>query len=160
MIDLYGDRIQLKRFKFSLESVLMVCEKSLVDEQTKLASILKVLNMQTEKENQLIILLNSFKKESEKYLQGNDFNPMTISNYAMYGKKLQDEISLQKELIKKSKKDLQSQQQVVKNAYIKVKSLENLKDRQKEQYLKEFQQEEIKEIDDIVNSRRNIAQYG
>ena len=46
---------------------------------------------------------------------------------------------------------------VVKNAYIKVKSLENLHDKQKEQYLKEFQKEEIKEIDDIVNSRRNIA---
>ena len=75
----------------------------------------------------------------------------------MYGQKLQEKLLLQMELIKKTKRDLSNQQQVVKQAYIKVKSLENLQDKQKEQYLKEFQQEEIKETDDIVNSRRNIA---
>ena len=147
----------MKRFKFSLESVLTVRNKTLVDEQTKLASILNILNKQTEKENQLILSLNSFKQDSETYIQGGNFDPMTISNYAMYGKKLQDEINLQKELIKNTRKDIERQQQIVKNAYIKVKSLENLKDRQKEQYLKEVQMEEIKEIDDIVNSRRSIA---
>ncbi len=147
----------MKRFEFSLESVLTVRSKTLVDEQTKLASILNILNKQTEKENQLTASLNSFRQDSEKYMQGGNFDPMTISNYAMYGKKLQDEINLQKELIKKTRKDIEKQQQIVKNAYIKVKSLENLKDRQKEQYLKEFQMEEIKEIDDIVNSRRSIA---
>ncbi len=135
----------------------MVRQKTLVDEQTKLASILNVLNTQTEKENQLKNELNTLKAESEKYLQGNNFDPMTISNYAMYGQKLQEKLLLQMELIKKTKRDLSNQQQVVKQAYIKVKSLENLQDKQKEQYLKEFQQEEIKETDDIVNSRRNIA---
>ncbi len=135
----------------------MVRQKTLVDEQTKLASILNVLNSQIEKQNQLNDELAALKMNSETYLQGEVFDPMTISNYAMYGKKIQDAISLQQELIKKTRKDLNNQQQVVKNAYIKVKSLENLHDRQKEQYLKEFQKEEIKEIDDIVNSRRNIA---
>ena len=49
------------------------------------------------------------------------------------------------------------QQQIAKEAYIKVKSLENLKEKQKEQYNKELLQEEIKQIDDIVNSKRITA---
>ncbi|MBR2068638.1 MAG: flagellar export protein FliJ [Candidatus Gastranaerophilales bacterium] len=147
----------MKRFKFSLESVLKVREKTLVDEQTKLATLLSAVNKQQDKLNENINTLNLFKIKSEEYLQGNNFDPMTISNYAMYGAKLQKEINVQKELIKKMQFSVENQQQRVKEAYIKVKSLENLEEKQKERYLKELQLEEIKEIDDIVNSRRNIA---
>ena len=49
------------------------------------------------------------------------------------------------------------QQELTKEAYIKVKSLEKLKEKQKEQYDKEVLQEEFKLIDDIVNSKRTIA---
>ena len=107
--------------------------------------------------NNTIAQLNIFKKESENYLQSDNFNPATISNYARYAEKLQNDIKLQKSVVDKTKEVLDNQQKKVKQAYIDVKSLENLEDRQKEQYLKEVQLEEIKEIDDIVNSRRNIA---
>ena len=49
------------------------------------------------------------------------------------------------------------QQAITKDAYIKVKSLEKLKEKQKEQYDKEVLREEFKLIDDIVNSKRVIA---
>jgi flagellar export protein FliJ len=135
----------------------MVRKKTLKDEQTKLASILSVFNKQTEKIQKMILELDAFKKESENYLQGSNFNPLTVSNYAMYAKKLQEDIELQKTINEKTKEVLDIQQQTVKKAYIGVKSLENLESKQKEQYLKEIQLEEIKEIDDIVNSRRIIA---
>ncbi|MBQ8475450.1 flagellar FliJ family protein [bacterium] len=135
----------------------MVREKALSDERTALASLLNVYNKQTDILNEMLYVLDAFKKESERYLEGENFNPMVVSNYAMYGAKLQNDIKVQKDLIQKTEIALKHQQEVVKQAYIKVKSLENLKDRQKEQYLKELQSEEIKQIDDIVNSRRNIA---
>ena len=147
----------MKRFKFSLESVYFVRQKTLDDEQRKLASILNIYNNQTEKLNETISQLNVFKNQCEEYMQGSNFDPMTISNYSMYAKKMQEDIALQKTIVQKTKEVLDSQQTKVKQAYINVKSLENLKDRQKEQYFKEFQAEEIKELDDIVNSRRNIA---
>lgn len=135
----------------------MVRRKKLTDEQTKLASILNVYNKQTEQINELVSQLDTIKEESENYLQSDNFNSVTISNYARYAEKLQNDIKLQKAIIDKTKEVLDNQQKKVKQAYIDVKSLENLEDRQKEQYLKEVQLEEIKEIDDIVNSRRNIA---
>ena len=60
-------------------------------------------------------------------------------------------------IIEKTKFDLKMQQEKTKDAYIKVKSLEKLKEKQKEQYDKEVLQEEFKMMDDIVNSRRIIA---
>ena len=147
----------MKRFRFSLESVLTVRKKTLVDEQTKLASILNVFNKQNEKLNEIILQLNATKNECEQYLQGDNFNPIAISNYHMYIDKLESEIKLQQTVIEKTNEVLNQQKQKTKNAYIKVKSLENLETKQKEQYLKEVQSEEIKELDDIVNSRRNIA---
>ena len=132
-------------------------QKKLTDEQTKLASILNVYNQQIKKIEEIISQLKALKSESENYLQNGNFDPATISNYAMYANKLERDIELQKTIASKTKEVLDNQQKKVKEAYINVKSLENLEDRQKEQYLKEVQLEEIKEIDDIVNSRRNIA---
>ena len=147
----------MKRFKFSLASVLVVREKKLVDEQTKLASVLKIYNKQKDDLSQTIALLDEIKTESESYLLEGDTNPTVISNYSSYIRKVQNDIKLQNEIIAKTREVLNNQQNIVKEAYIKVKSLENLREKQKEQYLKELQLEEIKEIDDIVNSRRNIA---
>lgn len=135
----------------------MVRKKKLVDEQTKLASILSVYNKQKNQLNEMIEELNEAKKESEKYLLDGNIDPSVISNYSNYIKKMQNNITLQNEVINKTKEVTDKQQNIVKEAYIKVKSLENLQDKQKEKYLKELQLEEIKEIDDIVNSRRNIA---
>ncbi len=135
----------------------MVRQKTLTDDQTKLASILSILNKQTDKLNEMILLSENTSKESEQYLQGDKLDPQVISNYFNYIKRLQNDIKLQREVLNKTKEVLNNQQQIVKEAYIKVKSLENLHTKQKEQYLKEFQQEEFKELDDIVNSRRNIA---
>ena len=114
-------------------------------------------NKQTEKLEETYAQLSKFEAQSNEYLQGINFNPMIVSNYAMYGKKLQDEISALQSFIKKIENEIKYQQKTVKEAYIKVKSLENLEEKQKEQYLRDLQSEEIKEIDDIVNSRRNIA---
>ena len=137
--------------------MLVVREKKLVDEQTKLASVLKIYNKQKDDLSQTIALLDEIKTESESYLLEGDTNPTVISNYSSYIRKVQNDIKLQNEIIAKTREVLNNQQNIVKEAYIKVKSLENLREKQKEQYLKELQLEEIKEIDDIVNSRRNIA---
>ena len=60
-------------------------------------------------------------------------------------------------IIEKTKLDLLRQQAITKQAYIQVKSLEKLKEKQKAQYDKEVQLEEFKLIDDLVNSKRTIA---
>ena len=148
-----GIEFSLRRFKFTLESVLVVRNKALEDERIKLASILRVYNNQKEALDKLFSEVETIKSEINKSFENNDFNPQIISNYNSYLYKLSQDIEAQKEVLSKIEQDIEKQQAVLKDAYIKVKSLEVLKDKQKEQYLKEQQYEEIKELDDIVNSR-------
>ena len=147
----------MRRFHFSLESVLTVSQKALEDARIKLANITNIYNRQNEILNEMIYSLNALQSESERFLSQGNFDANLIANYASYSNKMIQDIKMQENIIAKTKIDLLKQQNLVKEAYIKVKSLENLKDKQKEKYNKEMLLNEIKEIDDIVNSRRISA---
>jgi len=145
----------LRRFKFSLESVLTIRQKALDDAQIQLASITSVYNTQNDVLQEMMFDLKAIENEASSYIEGEDFNPDIISNYGAYLNKLSQDIETQKQIIERTRQDLLIQQEFTKQAYIKVKSLENLKQKQKEDYQKELLLEEFKEIDDIVNSRRS-----
>lgn len=147
----------MRRFKFNLESVLVVRQKALKDAQIQLASITNIYNRQKDVLDEMIFELNKIERESEKYLQETGFNPDLIANYNSFSYKLIQDIKTQEQIIEKTNEELLNQQEITKQAYIKVKSLENLKEKQKEEHNKEFLLEEFKQIDDIVNSRRILA---
>ncbi|MBR5303284.1 MAG: flagellar export protein FliJ [Candidatus Gastranaerophilales bacterium] len=147
----------MRRFKFTLESVLTVRKKVLEDARVKLANITNIFNKQNEILNEMHLALENIRNESEKCLLEDTFSPCLISNYSSFANKIMQDITTQKLIIEKTKIDLLKQQQITKQAYIQVKSLEKLKEKQKAQYDKDVLQEEFKLIDDIVNSRRIIA---
>ena len=105
----------------------------------------------------MMFSLEALKNESERYLSKGNFDANLIANYSAFSNKMIQDIKMQENIISKTKIDLEKQQEVVKSAYIQVKSLENLKEKQKERHNKEMLQEEIKQLDDIVNSRRISA---
>ncbi len=135
---------------------MTIRKHTLEDERIKLASIMNVYNKQLDVLEQMKNALLEIKEESEKYLNG-VFDANIVANYAAFSSKIAQDIKTQEKIIEKTKQELMLQQQIAKEAYIKVKSLENLKEKQKEQYNKELLQEEIKQIDDIVNSKRITA---
>ena len=140
----------MRRFQFSLETVLTLRNKTLEDERIKLASIINILNKQKDVLNEMIQTLNNY----QNFNDFDNYNHVVISNTHAFCKKLSFDIKTQNAIIERTKLDLAHQQEIVKEAYIKVKSLENLKEKQKQQYSEELLQEEIKQMDDIVNSRR------
>ncbi len=129
---------------------------TLEDERIKLASIMNIYNKQLDVLHQMNNALEQTRRESEKYLEGN-FDANIIANYSAFSNKIVQDIKTQEKIIEKTKQELELQQKIAKEAYIKVKSLENLKEKQRENYNKELLQEEIKQIDDIVNSKRITA---
>ena len=147
----------MRRFKFSLESVLIVREKTLEDERIKLALILNELNKQKEILNKISQEFKQVQENSGKYLDAIEFNPLIITNYHSFLEQLSQKMLAQEKVIQRTQIELNKQQEITKQAYIQVKTLEKLKEKQKEQYNKEFLQEEFKLIDDIVNSRRITA---
>lgn len=147
----------MRRFKFTLESVLTVRKKALEDARIALANITNVFNQQNEILKQMQTALENIRNDSEKHIFSETFNPFILSNYSSFSNKIVQDITAQKLIIEKTKLDLLKQQALTKQAYIQVKSLEKLKEKQKMQYDKEVLQEEFKLIDDIVNSKRIIA---
>ena len=145
----------MRRFQFSLESVLTVRKKTLQDERIILSKISDIYNKQNDVLENMLYDFRFYREENERYIQNINFNPEIVSNYNAFNSKLENNIKTQKMIMEKTKKDLERQKQIVQNAYIKVKSLENLKEKQKEKYKQEMLLEEIKQIDDIVNSRIN-----
>ena len=134
---------------------MTVRQKALKDAQIQLASITNVYNTQTDVLREMLFHLENIEREASRYLEEGNCNPDIIANYSSFSNKLTSDIKTQKLIIERTKQDLLLQQELTKQAYIKVKSLENLKDKQKEDYQKELLLEEFKEIDDMVNSRRS-----
>jgi flagellar export protein FliJ len=147
----------LRRFKFTLESVLTIRKKALEDARIALARITNIFNKQNDILKEMQTTLENIRNESEQYIFAQTFNPTIVSNYSSFSNKIVQDITAQKLIIEKTKIDMLKQQAITKDAYIKVKSLEKLKEKQKEQYDKEVLREEFKLIDDIVNSKRIIA---
>ena len=128
----------MKRFKFSLESVLTVRQKALEDERIRLASIMNIYNKQQDVLDEMNFKLNQLRMESEKYLEYGEFNPNLIASYNAFAHKLIQDIKTQEKIMEKTKLELEHQQEIAKEAYIQVKSLENLKEKQKQQYNQEL----------------------
>ena len=150
----------MKRFKFTLESVLTLRQKALEDARINLAKIVKIFNTQKEVLEGMENELQRNIEESEKIINEigeNSLNIQMTLNYRTYCQKLSNDIQTQKLIIEQTEKQVQHQQEIAKEAYIKVKTLEKLKENQKEKYKKLLEQEEFKTIDDIVNSRRKAS---
>lgn len=143
----------LRRFKFRLQSVLNLKEKKLEDERMALAQILRVL----EDQKDTLLSLNNKKEQIEKSFDNANkeaaLDIQNIVNTRNYLEKISNEIKTQFEIIKKTQIEFDEQTQKVNEAYKELKVLEKLKEKQYEEFLKEFRQNETKELDDIVISR-------
>ena len=144
----------MRRFKFSLESVLLLREHTLEDERIKLSKIVQSYNKEKEELENLISKLERLKNDSEKYFQQVGFCTSLISNYGNYLSKIDSEVITQQNIIKNIEIELNKQQESTKKAYIELKTIENLKQKQREDYDKQVLYEEIKTLDDITNSKR------
>ena len=144
----------MRRFTFRLQSILNIREKKLEDERLKLAEIISKLETQKD----ILLEMNEKKENLEKELSdllNNQVLDIQFTvNYTGYIKQLSDDIKTQFEVIKRTQIVLIEQQKKVSEAYREVKILEKLKEKQYKDFLFEYEQSQIKEIDDITSSRQ------
>ena len=147
----------MRRFNFRLQSILNLKEKKLEDERLKLAGIISVL------ESQKDILLEKNKKKEyleaqlENITNSQVLDIQNVVGYKNFLNQTAQDIKMQFEIIKKTQFELEEQQIKVNEAYREVKVLEKLKEKQYKNFLFEYEQTQIKEIDDITISRQRRA---
>ncbi len=144
----------MRRFKFRLQSVLNIKEKKLEDERLKLGEIISTLEAQKD-----VLLELSDKKENLKNrlnatLENSILDIQFVVDHKNYLERLEQDIKTQFEIIKKTQIQLEEQQIQVNEAYKEVKVLEKLKEKQYKNFLFEYEQNQIKELDDITSSRQ------
>ncbi len=144
----------LRRFTFRLQSVLNIKEKKLEDERLKLAQIISTLEAQKDVFLELNDKKENFKKQLNQALESSILDIQTVVSHKNYLQRIEQDIETQFEIIKKTQIELEEQQRAVNEAYKEVKVLEKLKEKQYKNFLFEYEQNQIKELDDITNSRR------
>lgn len=143
----------MKKFKFRMQVVLDMREKELEERQMEMAKILAALNLQQEKLQQILDSQVSNKAQLEALCTAEEMEVSQIQSYRDYGLKLINDAKNQQRIIDNTTVILQKKQQEVKLAHQKVEVLKKLKEKQEQEYYKEFLQAEVKEIDDITSAR-------
>ena len=144
----------MRRFKFRLQSVLNIKEKKLEDERLKLGEIISTLEAQKDVLLELSDKKENLKKQLNATLENSILDIQFVVGYKNYLERLEQDIKTQFEIIKKTQIELEEQQIQVNEAYKEVKVLEKLKEKQYKNFLFEYEQNQIKELDDITNSRQ------
>lgn len=143
----------MKKFKFRMQPILEIREKKLEDERLKLAELQNILNSQIDILNEMEYKKRKLIERIEVLQNGEIMAINEICNCRMFLERINSDIQIQLGLIKKTQIKIEEQKKAMTVAYQELKTLENLKEKQETEHLKQFEKLEMKEIDDIAISR-------
>ena len=149
----------MKKFKFSLDSVLSYKEQVLESLQGEHAAILAQVR---EQEEVLEAVWQDYRDCNEEYRQRKE-EGITITDAMVYQnglRVLERNIQMETEKLEELKKQEEAKRQEVVDAKIDTSSIEKLKDKKLELYNKEVAKSEELLIDEFVSSARARASIG
>ena len=131
-------------------------QNELEQRQMEAAKIIAALRKQ---EGELQDIINSQRKNSEDLDNLYNLEMLDIQQieaHRDFGLKLVVDENNKRRIISNTKMLLERKQAEVREAHKKVEVLKKLKEKQEQEYYKEFLDTEIKEIDDITSARFNL----
>lgn len=141
------------KFKFNLEKVLKhrhilvdLARKDFLEAQANVDAAKKILDDMIDLKNQQKLV------RSQKVQSGKDWqNDVEQINKFLQGQDLR--IARQNESLNKLEKEVESYREILLKALTEAKMIEKLKERKKQQFVKEFNETEAKELDEIATLR-------
>ena len=131
-------------------------ENELEQRRIEAAKIIAALREQEAKLQSIIDAQNRNSEQLESLYDLDTLDIQQVENHRDYGIKLTIDERNQLRIIENTKAILERKQVEVREAHKKVEILQKLKEKQEEQYYKDFLAAEVKEIDDITSSRFNL----
>ena len=132
-------------------------ENELEQRQMEAAKIIAALRQQEAKLQGIIDSQVKNSDEMEALYNMDSLNVQQIEAHRDYGLKLIVDAQNQERIINNTKLLLERKQNEVREAHKKVEVLKKLKEKQEQQYYKEFLDSEVKEIDDLTVARFNLG---
>lgn len=136
-----------------MQVVLDMREKELEERQMEMAKILATLNSQKEKLQSILLSEEQNKRHLEELCTSENLEIVQVESHREFGIKLVTDAQNQRRVIANTELILTQKQKEVKEAHQKVEVLKKLKEKQEQEYYKEFLKAEMKEIDDITSAR-------
>ena len=124
--------------------------------QMEAAKIMDMLNQQQEKLESIIQSQKDNSLEMNTLFESGDIDIQQIENYKSYGLKLVVDEQNQQRIINNTKMLFEKKQEEVREAHKKAEVLKKLKEKQEQEFYKEFLDTEAKEIDDLTSARFNL----
>ena len=143
-----------------MQVVLDMREKELEARQMELAKILSALNTQREKLQSIVLAKQQNSASLETLNTADELDIDQVQMHQSYDIKLNTDIINQERIIANTETILKQKQKEVLEAHKKVEVLKKLKEKQEQQYYKDFLQAETKEIDDITSARFRLNDSG
>ena len=131
-------------------------ENELEKRRIEAAKILAILNTQIAKLEQILESQRRNSEEMDNLYNQEVFDIPQVEGHRDYGLKLVVDEANQRRIIANTKAILECKQKEVREAHKKVEVLKKLKEKQEDQYYKDFLASEIKETDDITSARYNL----
>lgn len=131
-------------------------ENELEQRRIEAAKILSVLHEQEAKLNDILQAQQENSQGLDRLYDLASLDIQQVEGYRDYGIKLTVDEKNQNRIIENTRAILERKQIEVREAHKKVEILKKLKEKQEQQYYKEFLAAEIKETDDITSARFNI----
>ena len=136
-----------------MQVVLNMREKELEERQMEMAKILAALNAQKEKLQGILNAQEENRAKQEALFTSESLDISQVELHRTFGLKLLQDAINQERVIANTEAILKVKQKEVIEAHQKVEVLKKLKEKQEDEYYKEFLQAEMKEIDDITSAR-------
>lgn len=136
-----------------MQVVLDMREKELEKKQMEMAKILAALNSQQQKLQNILTHREEIQTRLEALCSTEFLDIEQIESHRDFGIKLTVDARNQERIIENTKAILKVKQKEVMEAHQKVEVLKKLKEKQEDEYYKEFLRAETKEIDDMTSAR-------
>ena len=143
-----------------MQTVLNMRENELEARQMEMAKIITALNAQQEKLQSILQAQQENKANLEALSNAEELDVVQVQMHQGYVVKLNTDAVNQERIIANTQSILKRKQQEVLEAHKKVEVLKKLKEKQEQEYYKEFLQAETKEIDDITSARFRLNDTG
>lgn len=149
----------MNQFKFRMESVLNIKQKLEDQEKAMFSIAMGNLSQEEAKLNAFFMKKNSYEQKLCTLI-GAKLILLEIRNYEMALKNIKEQILLQQMAVNRAKKQVELARLRLKDAMLERKTFEKLKEKQWTLYQEEFEQEERKQVDELVSYTYGLRSKG
>ena len=146
----------MHKFRFKLEGVLSV--KMRLEEQAKaaFASAMQTLNACEQKRDEAAARVRSYEAKLEELVNGVlNITEITVCKDAI--RIVREDLTEKENAVKRAQNRVEMCRKNLSNAIMERKTIEKLKEKEFEEYIKEYNDEERKQIDELVSYRHNAG---